>query len=224
MRYIIILLFLITFAFAEKPAEVAKPKTPGLGVVTGNAQGIIVGDYNLFPQDKLIYGVKRYGGGFSYFRIGEGRSISMSSNTGFFLYDPVYPINFVVALEPTNGNLHWDSNEKSESFYEWLPMAATGIQALYGEDYRMVLVYRYGYSFGNLKHNGISPKGHLAKGYSFYFNNDNKGIGYNYVKIDKDKVIENFEIHFRNIGAKYGRVIGEREEKSIIILIRFIDF
>lgn len=187
----------------------------GQGIVVGDVEGITIGDYNLFPQDKDIYGIKRYGGGLSHLRIGERYGFHLSNQTGIFLGDYEY---IFISVEPVNGNIRYDKT--LESFYMWNPMIGSGVQFSYG-DYKLSLIKRFGYSINNLGKKGLDSKGDFAGGYSVYFNNGGSGLGYSYTSTNDKLVIENLDLHFKYFGIRYERIKGINEEKTLLILIRF---
>lgn len=212
IKYLLLLfLFLNYVAFADDN------KGASLGLTAGQTKGFAVGDYNLFDQDKLTFGIKRYGGGYSRLYIGNGVGLQLTAQGGVFLNDtPDSDIGMRVGAEPVGGRINLNTNSQVESYYQWLPMISAGPEFnLLGD--MIYVALRAGGSVGNYGNVGILPYFHDAFGAGFYYD---KYFAVTYTVIGDDY---NTDIILQNdlfsFVVQDGR--GGDQERSYLLLVRF---
>lgn len=209
--------FLLFTMFLSLLPLKALAEEPSFGLAAGNSWGATIGSYNLFDQDKVHWGMKRYGGGVSRMQVGNGLGLNLQSSGGVFLNDAEDPsfIEPKLTIEPGSGRLVLNTNGSVESSYQWLPMVGTGPQFnLFGN--QLFVVARAGGSVGNFGNDGIVPRFHNAFGYGVYFDNH---VAFTYTVIG-DARIEAAEVENNHFVLHLEQTRGQRDEKSYVFMWR----
>ena len=184
LTLILIPLILSAQDLTIKPQPQPQPKAQKIKFPTVGFEksGVTTGDYNLFDSSRKSYGMYRYGGGMSRFRIGDGIGIFMTSRAGTYLLPP-NKSPFVLGIEPVGGIFNIDTSDRYDSFYELTPVVSSGLAYKVTNDYMFALLGKYGFSVGNMQRDDLTPTTGSAWGYSFILNKTDNGIFYDYYKI-----------------------------------------
>lgn len=211
---LLVLVLLSSYAYAEAPVG----SSAGIGVVGGSLNGVVIGDYNIFDPSKQVLDLNRYGGGVSKLYLGpQGVGLSLNSHSGAFI-SPLGPL--VIGLEGAGGKIVAHSSDAVESFYQWTPMASTGIKVDIDKT-QFLLLARGGGAVGNLGYLGWGPHTSLSYGASGYILTSKFDLGAEVTILQSGQRIINFDIQHRDIGVRYELTDGINNESQLLLLLRF---
>lgn len=205
----------------------------GLGALVGSSNGqndyaAVIEGQNHFKQRRGQYGLRQYGQGEARFEIGNGLGLTLSATSGLTLIGLNQNRPFVspfFGVEPVSGRITWNTNTNHNNYYEWLPMAAAGVQFEMGSC-RLLPIARAGGAAGNIVSPGLIPKFGTAIGAGTYLNCLRFDLGAEATQIftqgqDVPLRIVDVAYSFSPDGLKMG-VRGESEpsEDRVLLLIR----
>jgi hypothetical protein len=175
-RYLLLLL-----AFGWPLAGVAAQQVHlqnliGLGALAGSgtradSYSFFIEGHNHFKQTKTIWGIRQYGFSQSRLELGNGIGVTLDALSGITLLglekdESVAPH---LGIEPFDGQITWNSRSSRASYYQWLPMASAGLQAVAGSC-RILPELRLGGALGNIGRHKLAPWPHASAGVAAHVN------------------------------------------------------
>jgi hypothetical protein len=162
----------------------------GIGTLYQKADGqtdyaVVVEDDHHFRQKGKVLGVTRYGFAQSRLEIGSSTGVNLAAVSGITVFglDERQRFSPHVGIEPFSSRLSWNTSDKRESFYEWLPMVSIGPQFATGSC-RILPLVKGGASVGNLGYSGIRPRFARAYGTGAHMNCSQFDLGAELIRSD----------------------------------------
>jgi hypothetical protein len=195
-------------------------KDPAVGGMYGTGKGFVLGDFNGYNQDQEYMEVGRYGGGQGRFQAGDNFGITAGANGGAFVGKNTEVLKPRLGVE-FGGRLSFNTSNKIESFYEWTPGLAAGLQ-MRAFGLSVLPTFKYGVAIGNLGKTAWTPRSHFnVYGPGLYVSAGECAASYSRTVIADNILIEDLDVSVYNMGYRYEKSLGLRDQHQHILMYRF---